>query len=281
MSSLARSALAGVNQANIMTSAKPLCIGLTARLMHNPPPELGFPGKHLQYIEQSMAHWVMRHGALAFMIPTLEAGDQLVRRDVSVRRYVESLDGLILQGGADVSPISYGETALRPEWAGDRIRDLYETEFIWEFLIQGKPVLGVCRGCQLINVAMGGSLYQDIATQLPDSQRHVDAELYDRLEHAILFTENGWLERLYSNQPQKLVTSIHHQSIHRLGSDLLVEAVAEDGVVEAIRKKGEGFLVGVQWHPEFHATGSLLLDGEPMLSDFLAAAITARSQRQT
>lgn len=262
-----------------MPSAKPLRIGLTARLMHSPPAELNFPGKRLQYIEQSVAHWVMRHGALAFMVPTIETGDSLGRRDVSVRRYVEALDGLILQGGADVSPISYGETALRPEWEGDRVRDLYETEFIWEFLIQGKPVLGICRGCQLINVALGGTLYQDIATQLPEAARHVDRSLYDRLEHDIAFTAGSWLQHIYANPVQVRVNSIHHQSIHKLGNDLVIEAVAPDGVVEAIRKKGEGFLVGVQWHPEFHSAGSELLDGGPMLAAFLAAAERARDRR--
>lgn len=262
-----------------MPAVHPLRIGLTARLMHSPPPELNFPGKRLQYIEQSVAHWVMGHGALAFMVPTIETGDVLGRRDVSVRRYVEALDGLILQGGADVSPISYGATALRPEWEGDRVRDLYETEFIWEFLIQGKPVLGICRGCQLINVALGGTLYQDIATQLPEAARHVDRGLYDRLEHDIAFASGGWLQHLYGNPAQVRVNSIHHQSIHKLGSDLVIEAVAADGVVEAIRKKGEGFLVGVQWHPEFHSAGSELLDGGPMLAAFLAAAEHARDRR--
>lgn len=261
-----------------MSLAHPLRIGLTARLMHEPPAELGFPGKRLQYIEQSIAHWVMRHGALAFMVPTIEAGDALIRRDVSVRRYVEALDGLILQGGADVSPQSYGESALRPEWEGDRVRDLYETELIWEFLIQEKPVMGICRGCQLINVAFGGSLYQDIATQLPEPGRHVDAALYDRLDHAIRFAEDGRLQQIYAGQLQGMVNSIHHQSVQRLGNDLIIEAQAEDGVVEAISKKGEGFVLGVQWHPEFHAADSALLDGGPLLAAFLAAASKARSQ---
>jgi len=271
---VAGNAVAGVTPT--MSPTNPLRIGLTARLMHKPPAELGFPGKRLQYIEQSIAHWVMRHGALAFMIPTIEAGDALMRRDVSVRRYVEALDGLILQGGADVSPESYGEAALRPEWEGDRVRDLYETELIWEFLIQDKPVMGICRGCQLINVAFGGSLYQDIATQLPQTERHVDAVLYDRLDHAITFAGDGRLQRIYTGLTQGLVNSIHHQSIRRLGNDLAIEAMAEDGVVEAISKKGAGFVLGVQWHPEFHPAGSALLDGGPLLAAFLAAASKAR-----
>ncbi|HXA47534.1 MAG TPA: gamma-glutamyl-gamma-aminobutyrate hydrolase family protein, partial [Burkholderiaceae bacterium] len=137
-------------------SEQPLRIGLSARLMHTPPKELGFHGKTLQYLEQSLAHWIMNHGALAFMIPTLGQDAKVLRGAISVRDYVSALDGLVLQGGADVSPESYGEQPVRPEWSGDRMRDLFEIELVWEFVIQHKPVLGICRGAQLINVACGG-----------------------------------------------------------------------------------------------------------------------------
>lgn len=138
-------------------SGRPLRIGLSARLMHQPPLELGFRGKTLQYLEQSVAQWIMNNGALAFMIPTLNEETEVDRRTVSVRDYVAALDGLVLQGGADVCPASYGEQPLRPEWAGDRIRDRFEIDLVWEYIIQGKPVLGICRGAQLINVACGGT----------------------------------------------------------------------------------------------------------------------------
>ena len=73
----------------------------------------------------------------------------------------------MLQGGADIAPETYGETPMNPAWSGDRIRDRYEIELFHEFVRQGKPVFGICRGCQMINVALGGTLYQDLATQLP------------------------------------------------------------------------------------------------------------------
>src|SRR5574337_115063 len=113
----------------------PARIGLSPRLLHRPPEELGFPGKTLQYIEQSVAHWIMAHGALAFMVPTLTQDCAVSRRSLSVKDCVAALDALVLQGGADVSPESYGETPLRPEWVGDRVRDLYELELLWEFVI--------------------------------------------------------------------------------------------------------------------------------------------------
>lgn len=257
---------------------RPLRIGLSPRLMHRVPPELGFRNKTLQYLEQSLAHWVMAHGALALMVPTMESGGEVQRRQIKVSDYVRELDGLILQGGLDVSPLSYGEEALKPEWSGDRVRDLYELDLFWECLIQGKPVLGICRGCQLINVALGGSLYQDLPTQYPDLALHNDVDLYDGLSHAVRFTPGGLLTRLYPERGAGHVSSIHHQAVKVLGNDLEVEALAEpDGVVEAIRWRGGGFVLGVQWHPEFHPPEKPgLLPREPLMEAFLLAARTQR-----
>lgn len=149
---------------------------MSARLMHQPPAELGFKGKTLQYLEQAAAHWVMRRSALVLMVPTLGFDAEVERRRVSLRQYVDLLDGLVMQGGADVSPTSYGQQPLRPEWSGDPVRDRYEIELIEGFLEQGKPVFGICRGAQLLNVFFGGTLYQDIATLREDAQAHVDRD---------------------------------------------------------------------------------------------------------
>lgn len=252
---------------------RPLRIGLSARLLHKPPAEMGFRGKTLQYLEQSIAHWIMGHGALAFMVPTLGFDAEVSRRRVSVHHCVDALDGLVLQGGADVSPTSYGQQPLQPEWTGDPIRDRYEIELIDGFITQGKPVLGICRGAQLINVAFGGSLFQDIPTQQPAALSHVDLQLYDQHRHEIVFEPGSRLAELYAGETGGRVNSIHHQAVDRLGGDLRIEArSAEDGIVEAIRAKGASFVAGVQWHPEFHFQDSALLSGEPLMNDFLVAA---------
>lgn len=256
----------------------PLRIGLSARMMHTPPKELGFHGKTLQYLEQSLAHWIMAHDALAFMIPTLGQGAAVGRGAISVRDYVSALDGLVLQGGADVSPESYGEQPSRPEWAGDRTRDLFEIELVWEFVIQGKPVLGICRGAQLINVACGGTLYQDIAEQYPEASLHRDDTLYDGLNHAIEIVADSSLATLFPGEQVCRVNSIHHQAIKTLGNDLTVEARAlDDGVIEAIRWTGSGYMFGCQWHPELQSEFPDLLDSSPIMHAFLAAARSARA----
>ncbi|MGP1677665.1 MAG: gamma-glutamyl-gamma-aminobutyrate hydrolase family protein [Burkholderiales bacterium] len=256
----------------------PLKIGLSARIMHAPPLELGFRNKVLQYLEQSIAHWIMGQGALVFMVPTIEAGSGLQRSRVTMRDYVHELDGLVLQGGADVSPKSYGEEPLRPEWSGDRVRDLYEIDLLWEFVIQQKPVLGICRGAQLINVAFGGTLVQDIPTLAGGAIRHYDRDVYDELSHEISIEPGSKLARLFPGVARANVTSIHHQAVKSPGNGLVVEAQAADGIIEAIRWTGSSHVVGLQWHPEFQqGEQAHFLDGAPVLLEFLEKARERRS----
>jgi putative glutamine amidotransferase len=258
---------------------RPLKIGLSARLLHAAPKELGFRNKTLQYLEQSIAHWIMAHGAIALMIPTISSNAEVTRRGISVRSYVRELDGLVLQGGADVCPRSYGKQPMRAEWAGDIVRDRYEMELIHEFVAQRKPVLGICRGAQLLNVAFGGTLYQDIPTLCPGAIPHVDADLYDTLHHEIRFEPDSRLGSLYLGLSGGLVTSIHHQAVDRLGGDLVVDARSSaDGIVEAIRWRGSGYAVGLQWHPEFHTGVEELLDSAPIMLDFLETARRLHSE---
>lgn len=254
-------------------NTKPLRIGLSARLLHRSPPELGFRGKTLQYLEQSVAHWILARGALAFMIPTLTNEATVSRRQVHVLDYAAELDGLVLQGGADVSPERYAQKPLRPEWIGDSIRDRYELELLDAFLRLGKPVLGICRGCQLINVAFGGTLCQDIETLRPNSRVHFDPQLYDELHHEIALLPSSSLATTYPECARATVSSIHHQCIDRLGAGLGAEAICvDDGVIEAVQTVDGTRVLGVQWHPEFHPGRTDRLDAGPLIDGFLAEA---------
>ncbi len=207
------------------------------------------------------------------MIPAV-CGDSVVHRSsIRLSDYPQYLDGLILQGGADISPQSYGETPLQPEWQGDRVRDAFEMELLHEFMEAGKPVLGICRGAQLINVALGGSLYQDIPSQVDGAQVHLHDD-YDQYSHDIEWPPDSGLARLFPGTDGGKVVSIHHQAIKTMGKGLKVEARScEDGLIEAIRLQGKPYVVGLQWHPEFHPPGNAeLLDCVPILDEFLQAA---------
>jgi putative glutamine amidotransferase len=254
-------------------TAKPLKIGISPRIFHPEAGVAGLRGKTLQYLEQTVAHWVMSREVLVFMVPSINQDALIHRSNIRLRDYAAQLDGLVLQGGADVSPMTYNEEPLRPEWSGDRVRDVYEMELLHEFVEAGKPVLGICRGMQLINVAYGGTLLQDIAEQHPDAAFH-ETEAFDRHAHEIAFEPGGGLAKLYGGAAGGRVVSIHHQGIKALGRDLRVEAWSvPDRVPEAIRGVGKRYLFGVQWHPEFHPPGDpALLDCTPILDEFLEAA---------
>jgi len=251
----------------------PLRIGMSARLFHPRPDATGLQGKRMQYLEQSVAHWVMSRDVLVFMVPTVDKDSLFHRSNIRVADYARVLDGLVLQGGADVSPLTYGEEPLDAEWAGDRLRDVYEIELLHEFVEAGKPVLGICRGAQLINVGFGGTLYQDIGTQLPAAQAHVTGA-YEKNLHQMRIEPGSGLARLYPGVEATRINSIHHQSIKALGRNLAIEARSEpDGLIEAVRSTGKSYVFAVQWHPEFHAPGDdSVLDSAPILDEFLRAA---------
>jgi putative glutamine amidotransferase len=251
-----------------------LKIGLSSCFFHADPQRPVFKGKTLLYLEQSLSHWLMSEGALAYLIPAVGKDSQVALRD-----YAWDLDGLVLQGGSDVSPTSYGEKPQRPEWSGDAVRDKYEIELAKEFMACNKPVLGICRGLQLINVAFGGTLHQDIETQVKGSRNHRNWEIYDQNFHEIEIEPQSKLAKLHGVKTGK-VNTVHHQAIKDLGKGLVVEArSAGDGIIEAIRgEDNEPYVYAVQWHPEFHdPSDKSLLDATPILRDFLLEAKRQRS----
>ncbi|MBP7566631.1 MAG: type 1 glutamine amidotransferase [Burkholderiaceae bacterium] len=260
-----------------MTAASRLKIGLSACFSHADPQRSLFTGKTLQYVEQTIAHWLMSSGAMVVMVPCPTGAT--MRGDVTFDHYAEWLDGLVLHGGADVWPGSYGEEPLHENWGGDRVRDEYDKALVAAFERVGKPMFGVCRGLQLLNVAFGGTLYQDINTQVPDSFVHRDAATYDLNYHSIDIRQGSRLSSLYPGVERARVNSIHHQAIKDLSPEFDAEAYsATDGIVEAIRRKdaGKSYIAAVQWHPEFHKIGSDTIDDSAMLEDFLRAVAEAR-----
>jgi len=190
-----------------------LRIGVSARIQYGDATKHGYLRKNIYFLEQSFARWLQSAGALVYLIADVvdRAPNALTLAD-----YATELDGLVLQGGTDVSPQTYGEQPLKPEWAGDPERDRYEIDLLKGFMDLGKPILGICRGQQLINVAMGGTLYQDTATQMPGAHVHQDTVVYEDKYHQVEILPGTRLGALYPGVRRAKVNSIHHQAVQRL-----------------------------------------------------------------
>ena len=129
-----------------MPNSKPLLIGVSARIYTPGTAGINVSGvwtKTLHYLEQSVAHWVLSGGAVAVMVPAVTRDSIVMRSDLNLHDYAQALDGLVLQGGNDVAPESYGEEPLTSEWHGDRVRDLYEMDLVRAFVAAGKPVFDI------------------------------------------------------------------------------------------------------------------------------------------
>lgn len=214
---------------------------------------------------------ITRFGGLPLTLPMLRELDGERRRD-AFKLIVETLDGLMLQGGTDVQPHRYGELPIKPEWGGDPLRDRLEFELVEYFLKADKPILGVCRGFQVLNVAFGGKLCQDIPSlhQNAVAIEHYAGTNYFGAEHDISLNPGGELAKMYG-QTSGRVNSAHHQGVIQLATSLTEEARAPDGICEGFRAQKYRFVVAVQWHPEFHHLADGLLPAEPLMRAFFDA----------
>ena len=246
-----------------------LKIGLTPCFLYPDPTRKVFSKKSLAYIEKDMATYVGSYDCMPILIPDLK-GDHL-------QKFLDQLDGFIFQGGSDISPTSYGDKPIDNErWPGDPYRDKFELKILKYAFERNKPILGICRGMQLINIFFKGTLYQDLAIETKTPLKHRSQEEYDKVNHSISLSEEGVLCKLYNGSKEVRVNSVHHQGVKKLGSDLNIEAVCPtDNLVEAIsyKKFNENFILGVQWHPEFSETlKGEVIDPSPLLENFLKRA---------
>jgi putative glutamine amidotransferase len=180
----------------------------------------------------------------------------------TVADVIGTIDGLLLTGGEDVDPARYGE-ARHPSVDVNAERDAFEIELVTRAQAKGLPVLAICRGIQVLNVARGGSLIQDIPSQVPGALEHRFAvpphESYS-LAHEVWIDKDTLLSRLMRERLNDTdacdVNSRHHQAVKQAAPGLVVSATAPDGVIEAIEDSQARFCLGVQWHPEnFWRTG--------------------------
>lgn len=160
---------------------------------------------------------------------------------------LEYCDGLLLSGGGDLGPDFHQDQSRLLLENIDEERDWFEIGLIRQALNKGKPILAICRGLQVLNVALGGSLYYDLNLELPNSGSHQADAIACEASHPVYFKKNTRLADIFGEET--LVNSSHHQAIKDLGTGLKVSGVSPDGIIEAVEGE-EGFVVGVQWHPE-------------------------------
>jgi putative glutamine amidotransferase len=184
---------------------------------------------------------IVRSGGLPVIVPFF-----LEQEDVA--QLCGIADGLLLTGGPDVDPDYYGEQPIRGLGRITPERDRVELMLAKEFVSKGKPVFAICRGIQLLNVALGGSLYQDINSQL-DPLQHSQKAPRSHLSHRVNAESGTLLSRIAGTDTFK-VNSFHHQALKDVAPGLRVAARAEDGIIEAVESEAHPFVLGVQWHPE-------------------------------
>jgi len=223
-------------------------------------PVIGIPTQTLQSLGGVSAEippsWVMSQryivtltnaGAIPWLVPLID--------DDTLHGIFEHLDGVFLPGGADIDPVSYGQAPHPLCDKTDRDRDRVELALAKWAIEARKPVLGVCRGMQLINLAAGGTLYQDLAEQKQGSIKHdyfpFGGQNFRRdfLAHEVEVAAGSRLAKVFGEGALR-VNSMHHQGVRDVGKGLTVSATAADGLVEGLEAGDGGYVVGVQWHPE-------------------------------
>lgn len=215
---------------------------IPARMGVRDDPDLG-QGLPIQMMNQAYIEAVQAAGGAPLLVPLGKVTQGLF----------EWVDGLLLPGGEDVDPTRYGATP-HPTSQWDPLLDDLEFQLLDMARAGQVPILGICRGLQVINVALGGTLYQDLPSQRPSQLEHPRHGPRDRLVHELRVDRESQLGGVL-NGDRFMVNSLHHQGIDRLGRGLVASARSEDGLIEGIETVSGPFLIGVQFHPEELAPG--------------------------
>ena len=205
------------------------------------------PNNHPAYAPHDVKEAFIKLGAIPLIIAF---PDDVSKVDQLAQDYVQLIDGLMLPGGPDVDPTFYGEEPHPKIGMTLYQKDRFEIALIKAALAADKPIFGICRGIQIMNVAMGGTSYQDLESQYPELKiQHPQATLGQFATHHVELTAGSKLAKLYGQSTIK-VNSRHHQAVKAVGKGLKVTAVAPDGVVEGMESTDTDLFLGVQWHPE-------------------------------
>lgn len=203
------------------------------------------------YDQEKESYWMLpgymkgieQAGGIGVMLP-------LITDEDAIKQLIHSFDGILITGGQDISPELYHEANFQKCEQLCINRDKMETILLKEVVKIDKPVLGICRGIQIMNATFGGTLYQDIPSEYSTSTSHRMQAPYDRVEHQVTIEKNSLLYDIL-NTSQIGVNSCHHQAIKDLAPSLNVAATSEDGLIEAVYLPNKKFFLALQWHPEF------------------------------
>lgn len=248
----------------MITASRPV-IGITTQTLEEIPDEL----PRCWIMSQRYVKTLTASGAIPWIVPLLDDTDTL-------RAIYDRVDGVFFPGGVDIDPDSYNEARTDACGRVDPDRDRTEIMLAKWAMNDHKPILAVCRGAQLLSVAAGGTLYQDIGAEYPDAIKHdywPKKGMHTRqdLVHPVDVIENTRLSKVIGTG-SVLVNSMHHQGIKKLAPNLVANAYAPDGLIEGVESTDENFVVGVQWHPED------LADLDPNMRRLFDAFITAASE---
>jgi putative glutamine amidotransferase len=227
---------------------KPL-IGITSNRTTDPSRQanqgLALSDQTIQHVADDYVKAIERAGGIPVIIPVYEQSG-------NYSKLLRSLDGLLFTGGSDIDPSYYNAKRSDKIGAVDAGRDRHELALIGEALRSTTiPVLAICRGCQLLNVAGGGTLYQDLPSEREGSANHSYAGLSPKHEavQQVTIEKETKLHAIVGTD-RLAVNSFHHQAAKTVGPQFSVTATADDGTIEGIEMKGDRFVLGVQWHPE-------------------------------
>ncbi len=198
--------------------------------------------RRTNFLDLGYAECVARAGGIPLHFPSLSAN--------FFKDALALIDGLVLTGGADIHPSYYGESIIAPVVLSPEQRTDFDRALFRAVMETGKPILAICHGMQIMNVALGGSLIQDLPTQSPSSIAHRGDKEYAPARHTVIVESGSRLAVIMGGMNEFEVSSTHHQAVKRTGDGLVITAKAPDGVIEGLEIPAYPQIIGVQWHPE-------------------------------
>ncbi len=195
-----------------------------------------------QYVSDSYVQAIRHANGIPILLP-------LVKSKTAIEEYVTLCDGFLFCGGGDVTPLLFGQEPEHGIGKTDISLDLFQIRMMKKILESDKPILCICRGMQILNIACGGSIYQDLRNLDFEPINHMQTSISRKdISHKVYFSENSKLAEMLGSFAY--TNSFHHQAINRLGKDLIASGHTGDDIIEAIEMPSHTFVIGVQWHPE-------------------------------